>query len=199
MPPPWCDWIIAPAMQPRKTPITKLIITCCRTCGTDTQAGSLQAETVLCRFGKSGLSPAARFGTLGQMGKTTAPRRPMGVRLLVAFFSFGVLACTVTIVALFAGDPLALVWRLNPSAREGFAELGVRWSVLLMTIVGCACGAAAYGLARGRAWGRGMAIGILLVNLLGDCVTASVRHDPRTLIGLPIGGAMVFYLWRIKA
>ncbi len=80
--------------------------------------------------------------------------------------------------------------------RTGFQRIGTVRSVLLMIVVGTACAAAAYGLARGRWWGRRLAIGILIVNLIGDTANAAVRRDPRTLIGLPIGGAMVVYLWR---
>ena len=39
-----------------------------------------------------------------------------------------------------------------------------------------------------------LALGILSVNLVGDLLNAFVRHDLRTLIGLPIGGAMIAYL-----
>jgi hypothetical protein len=41
---------------------------------------------------------------------------------------------------------------------------------------------------------RALAIGILAANLVGDSMNALVRHDPRTLIGMPIGGAMIAYL-----
>lgn len=124
------------------------------------------------------------------------PRRPIGIKLLAAFFAFGLTACTVTIVALvFSGGVLGGVWKLNPQAQAGFQRIGTLWSVLLMTVVGIACAAAAYGLTKGRWWGRRLAIGILIVNLIGDTANAVVRHDPRTLIGLPVGGAMIVYLW----
>jgi hypothetical protein len=32
------------------------------------------------------------------------------------------------------------------------------------------------------------------INLVGDTTNTVVSHDWRTLIGLPIGGAMIFYL-----
>jgi len=63
-----------------------------------------------------------------------------------------------------------------------------------MAVVGVACGLAAIGLAKNAAWGRWLAIGVLTVNLIGDSVNALLRHDPRTLIGLPIGGLMIWYL-----
>ncbi len=50
------------------------------------------------------------------------------------------------------------------------------------------------GLWRGRRWGYRLAVGVLSVNLIGDVTNALVRGDRRTLIGLPIGGAMLAYL-----
>lgn len=128
-----------------------------------------------------------------------APQRRWARALLATFFAFGAVASVVTIAALLAGGALDAVWRLNPEAHEGFRQIGTRWSVLLMVVVGSACAAAAYGLARRHTWGRRLALGILFVNLLGDSATALVRYDPRTLIGLPIGGGMMFYLWRSEA
>jgi hypothetical protein len=34
------------------------------------------------------------------------------------------------------------------------------------------------------------------VNLVGDLTNVFVRHDLKTLIGVPIAGAMIFYLVR---
>jgi hypothetical protein len=107
-----------------------------------------------------------------------------------------VLICLVTMLALaFPGGILEPVWRLRPDARLEFQKLG-NWSVLLVATVGIACGLAALGLARQTEWGRRLAIGILTVNLIGDSLNAFLRHDLRTLIGLPIGGLMIWYLVR---
>lgn len=119
--------------------------------------------------------------------------------LLAAFFASGATACAVTIAALIvSGGVLDAVWRLNPEAHAGFQQIGTLRSALLMIVVGTACAAAAYGLAKGRWWGRRLAIGVLIVNLIGDSANAAMRGDPRTLIGLPIGGAMIVYLWRSR-
>jgi hypothetical protein len=124
-------------------------------------------------------------------------RWPAGVKVLVVFFAFGTTACAATVAALLTpGGTLDIVWRLNPEAHLGFQKIGTALFVLLMFVVGTACAWAAVGLARQKEWGRQLAIGILAVNLIGDCVSALVRHDPRTLIGLPIGGAMIAYLWK---
>lgn len=112
------------------------------------------------------------------------------------FFAAGALICLVTILALaFPGGFLEPIWRLKPDARLEFQHIGI-WSVVLMAVVGAACGLAAVGLARSAEWGRRLAIGVLTVNLIGDSLNAWLRHDPRTLVGLPIGGLMIWYLAR---
>ena len=63
-----------------------------------------------------------------------------------------------------------------------------------VTVVGVACALAAIGLARNARWGRWLGILILVANLVGDLTNACVRHDLRTLIGVLIAGAMIFYL-----
>jgi hypothetical protein len=90
---------------------------------------------------------------------------------------------------------LDLAWRLNPEAQRSFQSLGTL-SILLMAVVGISCGGAAIGLFRGARWGRLLALVILWVNLTGDAANAILRHDYRALIGIPIGGVMIVYLWR---
>jgi hypothetical protein len=120
--------------------------------------------------------------------------RSIGTILLVIFFAAGALICLVTMLALaFPGGFLEPIWRLKPEARVQFQQIG-NWSIALMAVVGAACGLAAVGLAKNAEWGRRLAIGILTVNLIGDSLNALLRHDPRTLIGLPIGGLMIWYL-----
>jgi hypothetical protein len=126
------------------------------------------------------------------------PRSPIGIKLLAIFFAFGASACLLTIVMLlFPGSMLDSIWRLNPKAHAAFQTLG-GLSILLMAVVGGACAFAAIGLIRNARWGRRLAIVILVANLVGDTVNATVRHDLRTLIGLPIGGAMIVYLLKVR-
>lgn len=68
-----------------------------------------------------------------------------------------------------------------------------------MVIVGVACALATIGLARNAKWGRWLGILILATNLVGDLTNAFVQHDLRTLIGVPIAGAMIFYLARFES
>jgi hypothetical protein len=85
------------------------------------------------------------------------------------------------------------MWRLKPDAQTDFASLGT-WAILLMVVVAAACAGAAVGLWTRQRWGHRLALGVLSVNLLGDTLNPLVRGNWRTLIGLPIGGAMLAYL-----
>jgi len=121
---------------------------------------------------------------------------PIGLKLLAIFFVFGACMCALTIgLLLFPGSALDSLWRLNPEAHAAFQWIG-RLSILLMAIVGVVCALAAIGLARNAKWGRWLGILILVANLVGDLTNAFVRHDLRTLVGLPIAGTMIFYLAR---
>src|SRR5205823_5296058 len=121
---------------------------------------------------------------------------PIGMKLLALFFAFGACMCALTIwLLLFPGSALDSLWRLNPDVHAAFRRIG-ELAILLMVIVGVACALAAIGLARNAKWGRWLGILILAVNLVGDLTNTLVRHDPRTLIGVPIAGAIIFYLAR---
>jgi len=123
---------------------------------------------------------------------------PIGMKLLALFFAFGACMCALTIwLLLFPGGALDSLWRLNPEAHAAFQRIG-GLLILLMVIVGVACALAAIGLARNAKWGRWLGILILAANLLGDLTNAFVRHDLRTLIGVPIAGAMIFYLAKLE-
>jgi hypothetical protein len=123
----------------------------------------------------------------------------VGPILFVIFFAAGALVCLVTMLALaFPGSFLESIWRLKPEARVRFQETGSDASIALMATVGMACGLAAVGVARTAEWGRRLAIGILAANLVGDLLNALLRPDPKTLIGLPIGALMIWYLVKKK-
>jgi hypothetical protein len=65
-----------------------------------------------------------------------------------------------------------------------------------MLAVFVACILAAVGLIRRIWWGHRLAVGILAVNIVGDTANAFLRDDLRTLIGVPVGAALIFYLLR---
>ena len=116
-------------------------------------------------------------------------------RFFVAFFIFGTTMCLLTIVLLAFPD--SSLWRVNPEAQRAFAAHQA-WACALMTVVGAACASAAIGLARRAEWGRRLAMAIIAINLVGDLIGAALRHDPRPLIGLPIAGAMLWLLGRLR-
>lgn len=123
----------------------------------------------------------------------------VGTTLLIIFFAAGALVCLVTVLALaFPGSFLESIWQLKPEARLKFVQIGRGLSIALMVIVGAACASSAIGLARNAEWGRRLALAVLIVNLIGDSLNALVRHDPRTLIGIPIGVLVIWYLLRKK-
>ena len=124
----------------------------------------------------------------------SSPKRPLGITAIAGFFCFG--ACMSGLAAImlwFPGSPLDVLWRINPRGHEGFAAVG-GWAALLMLAVCAACIAAAAGLWRCKLWGIWTAIAILTINLVGDTLSAVLQSDWRSLIGLPIGGAMIWYL-----
>jgi hypothetical protein len=97
----------------------------------------------------------------------------------------------------FPGGFLEPIWQLKPEARVEFQKIGSA-SVALMAVVGAVCALVAVGLARNAELGRRLAIGVLAANLIGDSLNALLRHDAKTLIGLPIGGLMILYLVKKK-
>ena len=94
--------------------------------------------------------------------------RPLGITAPSLFFVFGVaMSGLAAVMLLFPGSVLEPLWRLNPRAREGFANMGA-WAALLMGMVCAACTTAALGLLRCARWGYWTALAILSINLVGD-------------------------------
>jgi uncharacterized membrane protein (DUF2068 family) len=115
---------------------------------------------------------------------------------LSIFFAAGTVPSTAVVLALlFPGRWSEAMWRIKPEAQQDFARLGVG-AVPLMILVAAGCATAAVGLWQRRRWGYWTAVVLLTANLLGDTLNATLRGDWRTLIGLPIGGAMLAYLLR---
>jgi len=68
------------------------------------------------------------------------------------------------------------------------------WAIVLMVAVAAGCACSAWGLWIRARWGHRLAVALLVVNLVGDATNALMRGDLRTLIGLPIGIALIAYL-----
>lgn len=121
-------------------------------------------------------------------------QRPAGLVVLSAFFAVGAVIAGTTCVALLRpNSALKAIWALNPEAQAGFQVMGPL-AIILMITVAIACGFSAVGLWARKRWGHRVAVMLLAVNLVGDLGNAVVRGDLRTLVGLPIGGAMIAYL-----
>lgn len=120
---------------------------------------------------------------------------PIGIKLLAGFFAFGAFMCALTVFLLISpGTLLDQLWALNPEARQEFQSIGAL-SAALMLIVGSFCGATSLGLACGKRWAAGLGVALLSVNMFADLLNAFVRHDYRLLIGVPISGGMILYLF----
>lgn len=125
-------------------------------------------------------------------------KQPQLLYWFAAFFAFGAVMCLLTIVLLvFPGTKLDSLWNLNSDARVAFQSLG-SWSILLMLAVGTGCALGAIGLWYGKPWGVPLSIAILFINVIGDLMNVVIRHDYRSLIGLPIAGVMIFCLARFR-
>jgi uncharacterized membrane protein (DUF2068 family) len=116
--------------------------------------------------------------------------------LLSVFFAFGALMASLAAVGLvFPDGALEPMWRLNRHAQVGLMELR-GWGIALMLGVAIACAFAAVGVWRRARWGHRLAVILLAINLLSDVLNAVLLSDLRTLIGVPIGGAIIYYLLR---
>jgi len=113
--------------------------------------------------------------------------------LSIFFLTGAIITFTSDVSLLWPLGPLEPMWRINPRAREGFANMGP-WALLLLAIVCMACASSALGLWRARRWGHRLAIIVLGINLVGDATNALFGHDPRAAIGVPIAGALIAYL-----
>src|SRR5215212_1951250 len=124
--------------------------------------------------------------------------RPFVVTVLILLFVIGVIASLISIISLtFPGSFLEPVWKLNPRAREGFAQMG-GWSILLMSLVCVTCLLTAIGLWRGLRWGYWLAVLVLMINLVGDVLNVLVGTDRRAIVGIPIVLLLLIYLLRSK-
>jgi len=121
-------------------------------------------------------------------------RPSTGLVALSGFFALGAIIAGATSVALlFPGGPLQPMWRLNPPAYVALQGMGA-WAMVLMVAVAAGCACSAWGLWIRARWGHRLAVALPVVNLVGDATNALMRRDLRTLIGLPIGVALIAYL-----
>lgn len=119
-------------------------------------------------------------------------RRPPGITALSMFFVFGAIVTGVmAALVLFPGD-------VETPATQSASPIMITIGLLLMIAACVACIAAAIGLWRCALWGMWTALVILCANILSDITDLITTHDWRTLIGLPLSGLLIWYLWSKK-
>ena len=127
---------------------------------------------------------------------TSHPSRPFGVTALALLFLFGTAASFIAALSLaFPGSLLEPIWGLNPNARAGFDRIG-SWAIVVMMIVFVACLCAMVGLWRRSTWGYWLAVGMLVLNLVGNFINVITGTEPKAIVGIPVVLLVLAYLMR---
>jgi len=118
----------------------------------------------------------------------------VGIRLLAALCIFGACASGLAAVTLAWPDsPLDAVWAVNPEGHAGLRALG--WLAIIgMAVLSVTMITTASGLLALRRWAWWLALIVLVGNAMSDLITAVVTGNPRTLIGVPLAGLVVWWL-----
>ena len=125
---------------------------------------------------------------------STGTRRPRLITALSIFFMVGaVISLTASISLLRPNSFLQSMWRLNPRAHENLSSLGL-WAVALLSSVSLLCAGAAIGLWQESRWGYRIAIGLMMVQLIGNLTNVVLGTEPRAIVGVPIAAGILIYL-----
>lgn len=120
--------------------------------------------------------------------------RPGRITALSIFFAVGtIMSFTAAISLFFPKSFLQPIWKLNPHGLEAFHHIGI-WAIVLLLVVSIFCGLTAFGLWYGKLWGFRIAIGMLIINLIGDIYNFASGTEPRAVIGIPIVGLILFFI-----
>lgn len=120
--------------------------------------------------------------------------RPGRITALSIFFMAGTIISFTSAISLLSPNSfLEPMWKLNPRALDAFHHMGF-WAILLMFVVSIFCGLAAYGLWNGELWGYYIAIGMLIINLIGDIYNFGSGIERRAFIGIPIVILILFFI-----
>lgn len=125
-------------------------------------------------------------------------RRPWGITALSVFFLAGaVISLIASISLLLPNSFLKAMWRINPRAHENLTSLG-HWALILMLTVSMFCAVASLGLWWTSRWGYWLAVGLIMINLIGDVTNVLLGTEPRAIVGVPVAAAILAYLMSRK-
>ncbi len=114
------------------------------------------------------------------------------------FLCFGAtMACFAGTTLLWRGTVLDRAWKLNPTAYQQLAPLGLPAGILFL-FLSAALAAAAIGWFRRRLWGWRLAVAIIAIQVAGDLVNVIRGDFVKGGIGVVIAGALLFYLLQPK-
>jgi hypothetical protein len=124
------------------------------------------------------------------------PTSPLTPLLLGAFFGFATIMCLIAGVSLLTpSGPLDWIWSVKPGEHAQLLRLGpwVGIGFLLLAIV---MASASIGSFARRHWARGLAIGIFIVNALGDAARIPFGAAAEGISGLAVTGVLIWWLTR---
>lgn len=125
--------------------------------------------------------------------------RPAGIVALTILFYLGtVLSFAAALSLMESGSALDAIWRLDPAAHGGLAELGFA-AIAILILVSVASAVAAAGLWIRQPWGRWAGIFVLVATMVGNFANVFFQGDGEALIGLPVTGILTAYLMSGRA
>lgn len=125
--------------------------------------------------------------------------RPAGIVALTILFYLGtVLSFAAALSLMEPGSALDAIWRLDPAAHAGLAELGFA-AIAILILVSVASAVAAAGLWIRQPWGRWAGIFVLVATMVGNFANVFFQGDGEALIGLPVTGILTAYLMSGRA
>jgi uncharacterized membrane protein YccC len=87
------------------------------------------------------------------------------------------------------------MWRLNPRAFQQLAPLGT-WVGIPFLVLSAALACTAIGWFQRKRWSWWMAVLIIGMQVLGDCINFALGHLLEGATGVLIAGALLVYLMR---
>jgi hypothetical protein len=123
-------------------------------------------------------------------------RTPRGIWAVGIFLCFATVAATFAgFTLLWPGTALDRLWSLNPRAYRDLAPFGSKAGIPFLLLAGVLA-FAAFGWSQRRRWGWRLTVGVIAVQLLGDCANLFLGRFVQGGIGVVIAGALLFYLFR---